>query len=189
MCQRLLQVSLMAAAGLVLLPQACFAQTALFPGDFPNPNRSYGFPNGGFQEEWTSVNHLPFPYSGINGGYSAPAYTAPTYAAPAYVVPAIVATTPATYPPVVAGEPTLIHVHVPANATVYFDDNLTKQSGADRYYRTPSLAGNRPLTYEVSARWQENGKEHVERRVVRFLPGQTIEVDFTPVAATGIATQ
>lgn len=184
MCRRLFHISLMAAAGLVLLPQACFAQ---FPGDYPHPNRSVGYPHGGFQDDWSRANHLPFPYAGINGGYSAPAYT-PTYTAPAYV-PATAVTSQATYPQVVAVESTVIHVHVPANAKVYFDDNPTKQSGADRYFRTPSLASNRPQTYQISARWQEGGKEHVEVRQVRFLPGQAVDVNFTPAPAAGIASK
>jgi uncharacterized protein (TIGR03000 family) len=72
-----------------------------------------------------------------------------------------------------------IHVHVPANAQVFFDNSPTRQQGSEREFMTPPLEANHNYTYEVSARWTDaNGKEHRENRTVRMTPGQSVNVNF-----------
>jgi uncharacterized protein (TIGR03000 family) len=155
----------------LVAPGQCFAQLVVqFPGDYPNPARGVGYQNGGFVPIRT--DGLPFPYDGVRGDYAAPMITvsAPVAVAPVYR---------SAYPQVVAVVPARIHVHVPANAKVLIDSNPTAQTGTDRVFRTPALADDHPYSYEISARWTQDGTERRETRVVRFLPGQTVEVDFT----------
>jgi uncharacterized protein (TIGR03000 family) len=79
-----------------------------------------------------------------------------------------------------------IHVRVPADAQVMFDNSPTRQMGSERNFVTPPLEGNFRYTYEISARWRDaNGKERQENRTVRLTPGQTANVDFTASANTG----
>jgi uncharacterized protein (TIGR03000 family) len=72
-----------------------------------------------------------------------------------------------------------IRVRVPADAQVMFDGTPTKQTGTDRMFMTPSLAGNQNYTYDITAQWQENGKDRKQTKTVKLVPGQTVDVDFT----------
>jgi len=79
-----------------------------------------------------------------------------------------------------------IHVSVPTNAQVFFDDSPTRQQGSDREFVTPPLEANHNYTYQVSARWTDaNGKEHRENRTVRMTPGQSVNVNFTSGSSSG----
>jgi uncharacterized protein (TIGR03000 family) len=71
-----------------------------------------------------------------------------------------------------------VHVRVRPDAQVFFDNSPTRQTGADRNFMTPQLDSNRRYSYDVSARWMENGEERRENRTVNLTPGQTAEVDF-----------
>jgi len=82
-----------------------------------------------------------------------------------------------------------IHVRVPANAQVFFDNQPTQQQGPDRTFMTPQLEGNHNYTYEISARWMDNGQERRENRTVRLTPGQTADVDFTGSRGDGQSQQ
>jgi uncharacterized protein (TIGR03000 family) len=153
----------------------------------------YGYPGysgyyGGYSPYWSGYSMSP--YAGYN-------YTQPfTYSQP--VTYAQVRDT--GYAPVVpAGYQSFypqggtqgqqdnrafIHVRVPPNAQVFFDDTPTKQSGPERNFVTPPLDGKN-YSYDVSARWTDNnGKEQRESRTVRLTPGQSINVDFMTSAST-----
>jgi uncharacterized protein (TIGR03000 family) len=83
---------------------------------------------------------------------------------------------------------TNIIVKVPPNAEVWFDQTKTTSSGPVREYRTPSLAPDRRYTYEVRARWEENGSEITQTQKVQFLGGSPVEVSFpTPSGTAGQA--
>jgi uncharacterized protein (TIGR03000 family) len=71
-----------------------------------------------------------------------------------------------------------IDVHVPPNAQVLFDNSPTQQRGQERRFVTPPLDPNSHYTYNVTAKWMENGQERRENKTVRLTPGQTSEVNF-----------
>jgi uncharacterized protein (TIGR03000 family) len=70
-------------------------------------------------------------------------------------------------------------VRVPSsNAEVWLDGQPTSQGGMDRTFMTPRLNSGSTYTYEVKARWMENGQPVEQTRTVRFQTGQTVNVDF-----------
>jgi uncharacterized protein (TIGR03000 family) len=74
----------------------------------------------------------------------------------------------------------LIEVRVPQNqATVRFDGEDTSSVGIQRYYVTPDLQSGKSYRYTVTASWTQNGIPHNVQRVVRFMAGQTVRLDFT----------
>src|SRR5262249_10866626 len=71
-----------------------------------------------------------------------------------------------------------IHVKVPANAQVLFDDTPMTQTGPARIFMTPVLAKDKNYSFQITARWTEDGKERQQVRTVPIVPGQTAQVDF-----------
>jgi uncharacterized protein (TIGR03000 family) len=69
-------------------------------------------------------------------------------------------------------------VKVPANAEVWFDQTKMTSTGAVREYQTPSLAANRRYSYEVQARWEENGRAITQTQTVWFMAGKHTVVTF-----------
>jgi uncharacterized protein (TIGR03000 family) len=77
-----------------------------------------------------------------------------------------------------------ITVNVPANAEVWFDESKMTSTGPVREYRTPLLAPKRRYTYEVRARWQENGREITQTQKVEISVGTHIDVTFPTPSGT-----
>src|SRR5262249_48702732 len=82
--------------------------------------------------------------------------------------------------------PATIIVRAPADATLTIGGQPTDQRGVQRRFETPALAPGRTYSYEIEARWTQNGREMVVLSKVEFTPGQTATVDLTGrgVAAT-----
>jgi uncharacterized protein (TIGR03000 family) len=126
------------------------------------------------------------------GGYYAPYYNsydyaptyydyAPTYGAPYSYAPAYPDSSyvsQAQYAPPAAAEAT-VRVHVQSDAEVLFDNHLTQQTGPERVFSTPPLDPSKTFTYDVTARWTENGRDREVTRQVTVVPGRTVDVDFT----------
>jgi uncharacterized protein (TIGR03000 family) len=68
-------------------------------------------------------------------------------------------------------------VKVPANAKLWFNGSITKSTGSVREFQSPPLAPGR-YSYEVRARWTENGRETTQTQKVAVTPGVHITVDF-----------
>ena len=72
-----------------------------------------------------------------------------------------------------------VEVRVPdANAQVFFDGDKTQQTGTERDFVSPPLTPNKTYTYNVEAKWMENGKPMDQTRTVTVTPNQTATVDF-----------
>jgi uncharacterized protein (TIGR03000 family) len=132
-------------------------------------------------------------YAGGYGGYGGGGYYSPyNYSAPYYATPAYGAANnsgiasaayQSAYPPSMTAMDTsraYIHVHVPANAQVLFDNTATEQTGPERTFMSPPLEGNQNYSYQITAKWMENGKDQQQTRTVRLVRGQNVNVDFTP---------
>jgi uncharacterized protein (TIGR03000 family) len=120
--------------------------------------------------------------SGYGSGY-VPGYVAPS--SPAVVAeagpyaPPPAGSAPEMLPPPTRDSAAGVHVLVPADATLWFNGVLTNLKGAERDFVTPELSGDRIYTYEVRARWTQDGRA-VERTVqVEVRPNRTTTVDFT----------
>jgi uncharacterized protein (TIGR03000 family) len=141
-----------------------------------------------------------FSQGGFGGGFSpAQGYVAPPtsfapFAMP-YAPPAAVPSAPASevrsfYPSTAADEygalstpaagkrPVLITVSVRPDAQILFGEAQTTQSGARRAFVSPPLAPGRDYVYEVTARWQEGGREVVQTRRVTVHAGDVINLSF-----------
>jgi uncharacterized protein (TIGR03000 family) len=85
-----------------------------------------------------------------------------------------------------ASDPTAhIEVRVPADAEVWFGTGKTSQTGTRREFVSPPLEPGQGFTYEIRARWVENGKEVTQTRRLDVSAGTWKGVDFTrpPVEA------
>ncbi len=57
----------------------------------------------------------------------------------------------------------------------------TTSTGAVREYQSPPLAPGKRYTYDLSARWTENGHEVTQQQTVDVSPGGHVSVAF-PIA-------
>src|SRR5262249_26879033 len=71
-----------------------------------------------------------------------------------------------------------ILVKVPANARVWFEGVLTTSSGPVREYQSPPLTSGNRYTYDVRARWNDNGREFTQTQHVAVTPGAHVRVEF-----------
>jgi uncharacterized protein (TIGR03000 family) len=79
-----------------------------------------------------------------------------------------------------------ITVSVPQNSEVWFDGFETSTSGTVRTYQSPPLAPGNRYTYEIRARWNENGREMIQMQRVEVTAGSRVSVNF-PVPAKSSA--
>jgi uncharacterized protein (TIGR03000 family) len=91
---------------------------------------------------------------------------------------------PAVMPGPVAA-PAALRVRLPADAELWVGDSPTAQRGAERQFVTPPLDGGRNLTYEIRARWKEQGRDVERTRSVQVYPGDRVTVDFLTPEAEG----
>jgi uncharacterized protein (TIGR03000 family) len=75
---------------------------------------------------------------------------------------------------------------VPANAQVWFENARTNQGGAVRDFTSPPLTPGHVYTYEIRARWQQDGREIDQTRQVDIQAGSQVAVDFTKPAGAGV---
>jgi uncharacterized protein (TIGR03000 family) len=75
-----------------------------------------------------------------------------------------------------------ISVRVPASAMVMFDGQKTTQTGTFRQFVSPTLERGSTYTYQIQAKWTENGREFDQTRTINVLAGREVVVDFMPPA-------
>lgn len=63
-------------------------------------------------------------------------------------------------------------------AELTVDGVRTAQTGTARVFESPELAAGAECRYELVARWVEDGREVIRRRVVGGKPGEVVRVDF-----------
>jgi uncharacterized protein (TIGR03000 family) len=69
-------------------------------------------------------------------------------------------------------------VAVPAaNAEVWLNGERTAQTGTDRRFKSPPIDPNKDYSYEVKARWLENGKPVERTQTVLVQANQRLTVD------------
>jgi uncharacterized protein (TIGR03000 family) len=73
-----------------------------------------------------------------------------------------------------------IRLIVPAEARVWFDNKLTRQTGSERRFESPALTPGRDYSYDLKALWRDaNGKEVTQTRHVDVAANANVTVDFT----------
>ncbi len=77
-------------------------------------------------------------------------------------------------------QPAHIDVVVPTAGTkIWFQGQLTKQSGKVRDFTSPPLAPDGRFVYEVRAQWTQDGQPVTQTRMVSVQAGERVRVDFT----------
>ena len=76
------------------------------------------------------------------------------------------------------GNSAIIDVRVPPNAQIWFEDQPTTQAGTFREFISPPLEPDRTFTYDVRARWMENGRPVERTRHINVHAGDQLNVDF-----------
>lgn len=69
-------------------------------------------------------------------------------------------------------------VHVPADADIWLDGVKTQQTGTVRRFESPALPAGGVFTYEVRARWTEQGRAMEQRQVILVHAGDQVRVNF-----------
>jgi uncharacterized protein (TIGR03000 family) len=130
-----------------------------------------------------------YPYSGYYGTYpydwSNPAYDSGNYNSDGDVTSSY----PDSYTPAAAQPDISAHVtvSVPADAEIWFDETKTTSTGALREYQSPPLTPGNRYSYEVRARWNDNGQEVTQTQQVKVTAGSRVNVHF-PVQQTNART-
>jgi uncharacterized protein (TIGR03000 family) len=116
---------------------------------------------------------------GHYGAYASP--TRPT--GPGYSYPWPVPTSPRVQVEIApTALPVCIEVRVPADAEIWFDDSPTTQTGTIRQFVSPPLTPGHDYTYEVCARWTEEGRPVSHNRRVAVHAGERVSVTFPEAA-------
>lgn len=74
----------------------------------------------------------------------------------------------------------LITVRVPRDATIWFENHETKQKGLIRDFVSPALKRDQDFTYDIKAKWMQDGKDVTQTRHVTVRAGSHTNVDFLP---------
>jgi uncharacterized protein (TIGR03000 family) len=70
-------------------------------------------------------------------------------------------------------------VQVPADAEVWFGKTKTTSTGSVRHYESPPLTPGSQYTYQIRARWNQNGQEVTQTQLVNVTAGGRVNVTFT----------
>jgi uncharacterized protein (TIGR03000 family) len=77
-------------------------------------------------------------------------------------------------------------VHVPVDAQVWFGATKTTSTGRVRQYESPPLTPGSHFTYEIRARWTQNGQQMTQTQQVPVTAGGHVNVTFPfPPKAAG----
>ena len=81
-----------------------------------------------------------------------------------------------------SGGPVVVHVRVPADAQLWFENVQTRLTGTDRVFESPPIPAGGDYLYEVRATWTQDGQPITQTRKVIVHAGQDARVDFTTPA-------
>ena len=141
----------------------------------PSYYGNYGGYGYGYRPYYDSNYYTP-SYSTYSNYYT-PSYS--SYVTPSrdlsayYNPPAVPALTP-----MASAVPATLEVHVPADAELFLDGNPTRQRGEVRTFESPPLQTGQVFTYEIRARWMQDGKPVEMTRSVDVSAGTRPVVDF-----------
>jgi uncharacterized protein (TIGR03000 family) len=139
---------------------------------FYRPYNFYGYPY-----YYGSYNNSPYDYS---YNYSFPAYgdgsASPAYRS-GYYGPNVVVPSSYSAPPQ-PNAPAHVTVRAPANAEIWVDGLITASSGPVREFDSTPLVPGYRYTYEIMARWNQNGEVVNQTQQVEVRAGAQVTVRF-----------
>jgi uncharacterized protein (TIGR03000 family) len=134
-----------------------------------------GYYGGGF-------GYYPLYNSAYPNYYDTYPYGSYGDGAPSYSVGPAIGSYQSFYPQTIDTTPadTSAHftVNVPADAQVWFDGTATTSTGTVRQFTSPPLTPGNRHSYEVRARWNENGHEVSQSRQVEVAAGSDVSLSF-----------
>jgi uncharacterized protein (TIGR03000 family) len=131
----------------------------IYPPPSPSTTYPYNPAPPGYQSFYP-------PQSGLNP--PTPPLSTPSYALPTPQSSGAESTT------------VLLNLRLPdPNAEVWIDGTRTNRQGATRQFISPPLTPGKKYSYEITARWLENGREVSQTRKLIVQAGQQFDVDFT----------
>jgi uncharacterized protein (TIGR03000 family) len=145
--------------------------------------RSYGYSyypgSYGYSHPYYARSSYYTPYLGSYYSYapsSAPSSASNVQPSDTYVGPT---TTPSGF--AASAAPAAVEVRLPdRNAEVWIDnERMPSNGGSTRVFRTAPFDGNRSFNYDVTARWNEDGRRMERTRTVTVRGGDRATVDFT----------
>ena len=172
---------------------------------FPRPQAYYSnYDPFGYNYTLNRMNWSPYTYPRLyNGGIYA--WTYPSAYVPLTASPALTASvyqrdylpdTGVGTSPLLPGTADMpkprpatasLEVMVPsADTELYFNGIKTQQTGLKRSFTTPELEPGKAYSYEVRARWMENGKEMEQTRTVVVQAGNQSIVAIFPGGKEGL---
>jgi len=134
---------------------------------------SYGLPYLGYNAGWYGA----YPYSYYS--YGANPYYGSSSAYPRTPEEYGTAAAQAQAPPPPKDDMAHLLVIVPENAELWFNGTKTTQTGPQREFVSPELTPGKNYSYEIKARWNENGKTVEQTRTVPVQANDWKTVDFT----------
>jgi len=69
-------------------------------------------------------------------------------------------------------------IRVPTDAEVWFGDVKTNLTGTERVFVSPALEPGNDYTYDIRARWNENGRSVERTRTLRVHAGDRLSINF-----------
>jgi uncharacterized protein (TIGR03000 family) len=174
---------LFAAAVMAAAPLGALAQSA------PGPDRDYAWVSyAGLAPSYAALGFYPgywgfrhawdyYPYGRFDYGLNYYG-TAPTTRSFSAYYPAEVWITASAR----ADGAAYLAVHVPPGATLWVDGRRTAQTGAQRQFVSPPLESGRDYTYEIRARWTEDGRTVDQVHKVQVRANTKALVDMTRTA-------
>jgi uncharacterized protein (TIGR03000 family) len=91
----------------------------------------------------------------------------------------------ASYAAASAPKTATVIVDLPADAKLYFDDQLTKTTAAQRTFTTPELDPGQNYYYVLRAEVERDGKTYTEKHRVTVKAGGTSRATFNELANAG----
>jgi uncharacterized protein (TIGR03000 family) len=158
-------------------------------------SRPYGHDQGRYYRPWVGVYDYGYPYYfdyaypyygwyGYNFPYyynDYPYYNDNSYTSvePTYVPDGEVADVP-DQAALLSGNESRAYINVtaPVDAEVWFDGVPTNSTGAIRQFDSPPLSPGRRYTYDVRARWDQNGQEMTQTQHVVVTAGSRVSIKF-----------
>jgi uncharacterized protein (TIGR03000 family) len=168
-----------ATAALLVLPSLSQAQMMTIPGNMAGGRGGYyrgggwgGYYNPGYYNQGWSGYYNPGYYYSSPGNYNqgyAPGYYSQGTGYGGYQ---------SFYPSNPNPNQAYVRLQVPQDAEVWFDGQKTQSTGPDRLYVTPPLDRSKNYSYEIKARWMENGQPVERTRTVNIQAGTQASESF-----------
>jgi uncharacterized protein (TIGR03000 family) len=143
------------------------------PGNYYSAPYSYGVP---YSYSYASPNFVPF---GNATTYSNAMPFSPNYGYAAFNSNAMgYYGAPSLEDQVKERGAVLVHMNVPADAQIWFNDTPTWITGPSRDFISPPVASGRDYWYQIRAIWKEGDRTLDQARTVNVHAGETVNLDF-----------